>query len=66
MPQLDEFGDIDDADQLKINMTKMRRSLDLGKKREVYNVVIKDIAMHRLEKDIMAQSVSDSMGQTGF
>jgi len=66
LPQLDEFGDIDDADQLKINMTKMRRSLDLGKKREVYNVVIKDIAMHRLEKDIMAQSVSDSMGQTGF
>ena len=66
MPELDEFGDIDDADNLKINMTKMRRSLDFAKKREVFNVVIKDVCMHRLEKDIMAQSVSDSMGQTGF
>lgn len=35
-------------------MMKMRRSLDLGKKRELTNVVIKDVAMHRLEKDIMA------------
>ena len=66
LPELDEFGDIDDADNLKINMTKMRRSLDFAKKREVFNVVIKDVCVHRLEKDIMAQSVSDSMGQTGF
>ena len=66
LPELDEFGDIDDADNLKVNITKMRRSLDFAKKREVFNVVIKDVCMHRLEKDIMAQSVSDSMGQTGF
>ena len=43
-------------------MNKMRRSIDYAKKRELTNAVIKDVAMHRLEKDIMAQSVSDSMG----
>ena len=66
IPQLEEFGDIDDADNLKINLVKMRRSIDHTKKRELMNVVVKDVAMHRLEKDIMAQSVSDSMGQTGL
>ena len=45
---------------------RMRRSIDLAKKREIYNVHIKDVMMHRLEKDIMEQSVTDSMGQTGF
>ena len=44
----------------------MRRSLDFAKKRELFNVVIKDVAQHRLEKDIMAASVTDSLGQTGF
>ena len=33
IPQLEEFGDIDDADNLKINLTKMRRSIDPSKKR---------------------------------
>jgi len=44
----------------------MRRSLDYTKKREVFNLVVKDVAQHRLEKDILAASVTDSMGQTGF
>lgn len=44
----------------------MRRSLDYAKKREIFNVVIKDVAQHRLQKDILAVSVTDSMGQTGF
>ena len=61
IPQLDEFGDIDDADNLKENMVKMRRSIDHGKKREIFNTQVKDVPLHRLEKDIMAQSVSDSM-----
>ena len=39
----------------------MRRSIDNTKKREIFNVKVEDIPMHRLEKDIMAQSVSDSM-----
>lgn len=60
-PQLEEFGDIDDADAFRKNMGKMRRSYDLGKKREPKNTVVKDIALHRLEKDIMAVSVTDSM-----
>ena len=61
MPQLDEFADIDDADKLKENMVKMRRSIDYAKKREIFNTQVKDVPLHRLEKDIMAQSVSDSM-----
>ena len=64
IPQLDEFGDIDDADQLKRNFGKIRRSLDPVKKREVVNTVVKDVAQHRLEKDIMAQSVTDSLAGT--
>ena len=54
IPQLDEFGDIDDADNLKENMVKMRRSIDHGKKREIFNTQVKDVPLHRLEKDIMA------------
>ena len=66
IPQLDEFGDLDDADNLKDNLTSMRRSIDAGRKRDVFNVKVQDVVMHRLEKDIMAASVSDSMGNTGF
>ena len=39
----------------------MRRSFNLEKKREPKNVVVKDMAMHRLEKDIMAISMTESM-----
>ena len=65
LPADDEFGDIDDADAMKRNFGKMRRSYDPCKKRETHNTVIKDVAMHRLEKDIMAASQSDSMMGTG-
>ena len=47
-------------------MTKIRRSFDMGKKREVTNTVVQDCTNHRLEKDIMAASVTDSMMGTGF
>ena len=66
MPQLEEFGDIDDADALNKNIGTMRRSFTIAKKREVFNTVIGDCTLHRIEKDIMAQSVSDSMAGTGF
>ena len=66
MPQLEEFGDIDDADAFRKNVGKMRRSFDAGKKREIANTVVKDVTFHRLEKDIMAASVTDSMLGTGF
>lgn len=64
MPQGEEFGDIDDADHMKRNFGKMRRSFDPCKKRELHNTVIKDVPMHRLEKDIMAASATDSMQGT--
>ena len=66
LPQLEEFGDIDDADALKFNFAKMRKSLNPMKPREIYNTKVEDVMQHRLEKDIMAASVSDSMGATGF
>ena len=40
IPQLDEFGDLDDADNLKDNLTSMRRSIDAGRKRDVFNVKV--------------------------
>lgn len=58
MPQLDEFGDIDDADTVKKNQLRIKRSIDLTKKRQVVNVEVKDVTHHRLNKDIFAQSVS--------
>lgn len=64
--QLDEFGDIDDSDALKYNITKIRRSLEPTKKREIMNTKVKDCTMHRLQKDILAQSVTDSLAGTGF
>ena len=66
MGQLDEFGDIDDADALKDRFGRMRRSIDPNKKREIYNTRVEDICIHRLEKDIMAASITESMGATGF
>ena len=63
---MEEFGDIDDADALKFNFAKMRKSLNPMKPREIYNTNVEDVMQHRLEKDIMAASVSDSMGATGF
>ena len=64
--QNEEFGDIDDADAIKVNFNRIRRSLDPVKKREIFNVKVADCLPHRLEKDIMAQSVTDSLGATGF
>ena len=58
MPQLDEFGDIDDADVLKKHQMRCRRSIDHGKKREALNTKVKDVTFHRLDKDPFAQSVS--------
>lgn len=66
VPELEEFGDIADDDELKRNIKKMRRSVDPAKKRENLNVNIQDCAQHRLVKDIMAQSVTDSMAASGF
>ena len=40
IPQLDEFGDLDYADNLKDNLTSMRRSIDAGRKRDVFNVKV--------------------------
>ena len=64
LPQMEEFGDMDDADMLKKGAVAMRRSLDPNKKRELFNTKIGDITMHRLTKDIMAASISESMGNT--
>lgn len=63
---LEEFGDIDDADAFKKRLGNMRRSMDMGKKREKVNDKVKDCMKHRLDKDIMATSVSESMAGTGF
>ena len=64
--QLEEFGDIDDVDAIKVNLGRIRRSLDPTKKRGVLTIRVADCLPHRLEKDIMAQSVTDSLGNTGF
>lgn len=40
LPQMEEFGDMDDAEGLKKNFTNLRRSYDGNKKREVFNVKI--------------------------
>ena len=66
MAQNEEFGDIDDADTIKKNLGRIRRSLDPTKRRDVLIVKVADCMPHRLEKDIMAQSVTDSLGATGF
>ena len=58
---MEEFGDIDDADAFKRNYGKIRKSIDGNKKRETLNVKGQDIAQHRLQKDILAASVTDSM-----
>mmetsp|Transcript_13179 Transcript_13179/g.17911 ORF Transcript_13179/g.17911 Transcript_13179/m.17911 type:complete len:203 (+) Transcript_13179:1587-2195(+) len=54
LPQLEEFGDIDDSDALKRNIGKMRRSVNPCKKREALNPRVEDVAQHRLIKDILA------------
>ena len=51
---------------MKDRFARLRRSVDPTKKREVFNTKVADVAIHRLEKDIMAASVSDSMAGTGF
>jgi len=66
LPDNEEFGDIDDSDALKLNFAKIRRSFDAKKRREIYNVKVSDVAPHRLKKDIMAVSETDSMGDTGM
>ena len=44
IPDLEEFGDIEDDDNLKRNINKMRRSVNPTKKREVLNQNIQDCA----------------------
>ena len=56
VPQLDEFGDIDDLDVLKGNFDRIRRSYDNLKKRNDLKLRVADVAHHRLEKDVMASS----------
>jgi len=65
-PQLEEFGDIDDSDALKRNIAKIRRSINPNKKRETILARVDDVCQHRIVKDILAQSVTDSLGASGF
>ena len=62
MPQLDEFGDIDDLDVLGTNFTKLRRSYDNIGGRNKFKVRVADVANHRLERDPM----NSSMGSQEF
>ena len=64
--QLDEFTDMDDATALKKNMAGLRRSVDPTKKRKGMVVKVKDCVQFRLERDIFAQSLSDSVAATAF
>jgi len=43
----------------------MRRSIDPVKKREIVNTKLQDVCSHRVQKDIMAASVTDSLANTG-
>jgi hypothetical protein len=69
---LEDFCDIDDQEQCKKQIARVRRSLDMTAKRQPYLTNVKDVMPHRLEKDIMAASVSESMngdqarGSAGF
>ena len=66
VPHLEDFGDIDDQDAVKKNVGKVRRSIDAVKRRAPLQVVVKDVMQHRLEKDIMAASITDSqVGESG-
>ena len=56
---LEEFGDFDDVETIKKTMNVLRQSFDPFKKRQAVNTRIKDVTEHRLEKDIMAGSISD-------
>ena len=60
IPQLDEFGDIDDADQCKVGLRKLRLSIDPVRGRQKLNPMIRDVTQHRLEKDMLA--ASDTQG----
>ena len=60
LPQLDEFGDIDDNDQIKQGMRHLRLSIDPAKGRVKLNPMIRDVTWYRLEKDILA--ASDTQG----
>lgn len=40
LPEMEEFGDMDDAEVLKKNLMSIRRSFDPSKKREVFNTKI--------------------------
>ncbi len=45
----------------------LKRSVDMTTdKRKHLKIVVQDCVMHRMEKDIMANSVSDSIPATGF
>ena len=61
-PLLEEFGDIDDADALKRNMGKMRRSIDPNKKRTALLPRIEDRCKHRLNNTPLNVSVTESVG----
>ena len=61
MPQLEDFGDIDDQDLVRKNVGKVRRSINPVQKRNQLQIIVKDCMVHRLEKDIMAASITDSV-----
>jgi hypothetical protein len=56
MPMLDEFGDIDDADQCKQGLKKIRLSIDPTRNRGKINPLIRDCTWYRLDKDLLAAS----------
>lgn len=56
---LEEFGDFDDIETIKKSMNILRESYDPLKKRQGVLTRVKDVVEHRLEKDIMAGSISD-------
>ena len=60
VPQLDEFGDIDDIDALKSHFARIRRSIDNTKKRADLKVRVADVTQHRLKKDFMESSADGS------
>ena len=60
MPMLDEFGDIDDADQCKQGLKKIRLSIDPTRNRGKINPLVRDCTWYRLDKDLLA--ASDTQG----
>lgn len=57
-PILDDFGDIDDADRVKHETARVRRSFKKDRKKLV--TMVADCLLHRLDKDVFGGSEGDS------